>query len=120
MAGMLCIGERGRRAIACLEQYAEGLASKQQLAAAHQAAGDSAAREAERAVRFRLLRDLFGNPFRAQPSIDPRWLAWNNGVILNLTQTLYAERSLPEGTLDRTRLGILADALEEAGCADAT
>jgi hypothetical protein len=39
-------------------------------------------------------------------------------VVVRLAQATYEERHLPEGTLDNTRLLILADALEEAGCTD--
>ena len=36
-----------------------------------------------------------------------------------LAQAAYDERELPAGTLDTTRLAVLADALEEAGCVQA-
>jgi hypothetical protein len=39
--------------------------------------------------------------------------------IPDLAQAAYDERSLPAGTLAPSRLSALADALEEAGCADA-
>jgi hypothetical protein len=39
--------------------------------------------------------------------------------VAKLAASAYEERSLPAGTLDPERLGILADAIEEAGCADA-
>ena len=39
--------------------------------------------------------------------------------VRSLAQAAYAERHLPSGHLDAVRLGILADALEEAGAADA-
>jgi hypothetical protein len=45
--------------------------------------------------------------------------AWNGGTVVKLAQAAYEESDLPSGTLDTTRLAILADALEEAGCADA-
>jgi hypothetical protein len=61
------------------------------------------------------LRDLFGNPFR-QVTIDPAWRTWNRGIVLRLAKLVYDERDLPTGTLDRSRLAVLADALEEAGC----
>jgi hypothetical protein len=35
-----------------------------------------------------------------------------------LARAAYDERSLPSGTLDLTRLAVLADALEDAGVAD--
>jgi hypothetical protein len=64
-----------------------------------------------------LFRDLFGNPFRPT-IISPAVLGWNDTVVIRLAQAVYEERHLPEGTLDNTRLLILADALEEAGCSD--
>jgi hypothetical protein len=62
-----------------------------------------------------LLRDLFGNPFRPVKG-DPALFAWNDGVIPKLARAAYDARHLPEGALDETRMAILADALEEAGC----
>jgi hypothetical protein len=64
-----------------------------------------------------LLAEVFGNPFRPAV-VNPAWLAWNEGTIAKLAGMIYEERSLPAGTLDGTRLTVLADALEEAGCAD--
>jgi hypothetical protein len=37
---------------------------------------------------------------------------------VNLAQALYEERELPSGHLDAARLAVLADMLEEAGCAN--
>jgi hypothetical protein len=59
--------------------------------------------------QLRLLRDVFGNPFRPA-TIDPVWLAWNGGMIQQLARATYEERRFQD-------LPILADALEEAGCA---
>jgi hypothetical protein len=64
-----------------------------------------------------ILRDIFGNPF-CPITISPVWLTRNNGIVVRLAQAAYDERILPAGTLDNTRLLILADALEEAGCTD--
>jgi hypothetical protein len=64
-----------------------------------------------------LVRELFGNPF-CPIHMDPRWLHWNDAAVVRLTQAAYDERILPAGMLDNTRLFILADALEEAGCTD--
>jgi hypothetical protein len=65
-----------------------------------------------------LLRDIFGPlPFRAV-TIDPAWLTWNERTIVRLAQDIYEDRIHPGGTLDQSRLAILADALEEAGCSD--
>ena len=35
-----------------------------------------------------------------------------------LARAAYEERELPSGHLDNARLGVLSDALEEAGCTD--
>jgi hypothetical protein len=58
-----------------------------------------------------LLREIAGNPFR-EAVIDSAWLAWRDGTVHKIAQTIYADRSLDS-------LPILADALEEAGCEDA-
>jgi hypothetical protein len=73
----------------------------------------------ERDALAALLRCVFGNPFRATPAIDPAWLKWNRDTARKLAEAAYAERSLPDGALDGGRLAVLADALEDAGCADA-
>jgi hypothetical protein len=41
------------------------------------------------------------------------------GTAQELARAAYENRRLPEGTLDPTRLALLADALEDAGCTDA-
>jgi hypothetical protein len=58
-----------------------------------------------------LLDELFGNPFRV-PRIEPAWLRWNAGTVPKLAEAIYEERVFD-------RLPVLADALEDAGCADA-
>src|SRR5262245_21392214 len=63
-----------------------------------------------------LLRDVVGNPFRPA-SLDP---AWRTPTVASLAQATYEERRLPSGELEPAQLAILADALEEAGCADDT
>jgi hypothetical protein len=65
-----------------------------------------------------LARCIVGNPFRPA-SLTPAVLAWNDATVVRLAQAAYEERHMPEGTLDNGRLAVLADALEEAGCADA-
>jgi hypothetical protein len=62
-----------------------------------------------------LLRDIFGNPFRPV-ALNP---SWQTPQVVALAQAAYDERELPSGHLDVLRLAVLADALEEAGCADA-
>ncbi len=66
-----------------------------------------------------LVRDVFGNPFRPAPAADAAGLAWRSSTVRALARAAYEERLLPEGTLDPGRLAVLADALEDAGCADA-
>jgi hypothetical protein len=57
-----------------------------------------------------LIRELFGNPFRAV-AIDLAWTNRNGGTVARLAQSVYEEQAFD-------RLPILADALEEAGCND--
>jgi hypothetical protein len=64
-----------------------------------------------------VVREILGNPFRV-PALDPAWLPWEDQTIPRLANFIYTERLLPEGHLDPTRLAILADALEDAGCTD--
>jgi hypothetical protein len=55
---------------------------------------------------------VFGNPFRSV-ALDPAWLGWNDGCIVKLAKVIYHERAF-----STERMGVLADALEDAGCAD--
>ncbi len=75
--------------------------------------------DAEAGRQTELLRDVVANPFRPAPAVDPAWLAWQGGVVRDQARAAYEHRRLPEGTLEPGRLAVLADALEEAGCADA-
>jgi hypothetical protein len=133
------LNERSQDAIMQGEQFADGMIDKQTLLRAGNAARSSsksvghtakAARccaygDAYLAALFAtdqvvqcctnniadlaaLVRDIFGNPFRPV-TIDPSWLAWNDGTVVKLAQGIYDDR-----TFDC--LPILADALEEAGC----
>jgi hypothetical protein len=58
-----------------------------------------------------VIRELFGNPFRfvALTPASPTPMA------VDLARAAYEERELPSGRLDRHRLAVLADALEEVG-----
>jgi hypothetical protein len=51
--------------------------------------------------------------------VDPAWLAWHGGAPGTLARAVYEEREVTSGNLDPARLAVLADMLEEAGCADA-
>ncbi|HVK19450.1 MAG TPA: hypothetical protein VM533_21125 [Fimbriiglobus sp.] len=66
-----------------------------------------AATSREHTRQLRLLRFIFGNPFRPVTA-DPTWLT---PTAVTLARAIYAERAFD-------RLPILADALEEAGCND--
>ena len=66
------------------------------------------AQREERASQVKLLRDIFGNPFRSV-SMDSSWLTPR---VVELAHMIYDDRGFD-------RLPILADALEEAGCTDA-
>ncbi len=61
-------------------------------------------------VQCELLRDIFGNPFRPVRA-DPNWLRRNDGAVLKVARALYDGRAFE-------RLPVLADALEDAGCAE--
>jgi hypothetical protein len=61
------------------------------------------------------LREVFGNPFRPT-KMDPTWL---HDTVIKLAQAAYDEREMPTGRLELTRLAVLADALEDAGCTTA-
>jgi hypothetical protein len=74
--------------------------------------GTPSAREAELAAQCDLLRCLFGNPFRAV-QIQAGWLTDNDGAVSHLARAIEEEQRWQV-------LPILADALEEAGCTDAT
>jgi hypothetical protein len=70
-----------------------------------------AERRKEAATQVALLRDIFDNPFR-RVALNPTWLAWSDGTIPKLAQAIYDDRAFD-------RMPVLADALEEAGCANA-
>jgi hypothetical protein len=59
-----------------------------------------------------LLREVVGNPFRPV-TVAPAWLT---PTVKGLASAAYEERVQPSCELDAARLGVLADALEEAGC----
>jgi anti-anti-sigma factor len=52
-----------------------------------------------------------GPPGGCGPLPDPSWLAWNDGAIRKMALSIYDDRTFE-------RLPLLADALEDAGCAD--
>jgi hypothetical protein len=70
--------------------------------------------EAEGATQAVLVRDIFGPwPFRGKPTIAEGVLAFDNGCVVKLAAGIYEGRDFSQ-----QRLGVLADALEEAGVTD--
>jgi hypothetical protein len=67
---------------------------------------------AEHEAQCRLLRCVFGIPFRPPPALDPAALEENAGAAVKLAQRIYEERAFGQ-------LPDLARALQEAGCDDA-
>ena len=59
----------------------------------------------ERIEQCRLVRDIFGNPFRPV-AVEPSWLT---STVVQLAEGIYSDRAFD-------RLPILADALQDAGC----
>jgi hypothetical protein len=57
-----------------------------------------------------VLRDIFGNPFRAPAVVSVRW-SWAQDVVRDMARVVYEEQLWKD-------LPILADAIEEAGCTD--
>jgi hypothetical protein len=68
-------------------------------------ADEEAASQAEAQRQIRLLREIFGNPFRPV-TFEP---LWRTSTVLTLAQGIYDERAFD-------RMLILADALQDAGC----
>ena len=60
----------------------------------------------EKTAQAELLRDLFANPFRPLPTVDP---AWRSSAVLEIAQTIYFNREF-------TSIPALADLLAAAGC----
>jgi hypothetical protein len=73
----------------------------------------------EMAAQCDLLREVVGlSPQR--PTLNPYWLVWDHGTVVQLAQAAYDDRELPGGRLDSVRMTILAESLEEAGCTEET
>jgi hypothetical protein len=113
---------RGRFLWTAVLRDSAWLAAKQAArlcgAAIHRQTKVENAEVVERAAQAGLLRCILGNPFRPV-RMNPAWLAWNDGCLLKLAEVAYDCRDLPSGFLDPTRRSLLADALEDAGCASA-
>jgi hypothetical protein len=57
-----------------------------------------------------ILRDIMGSPFHSV-ALNPVWLSWHGGLLVSMARQMYDSR-------DFSDLPVLADALEEAGCAN--
>jgi hypothetical protein len=97
------------------------------LFAACQAAGNHPA-DLNLAVRFllrggvdpgglaHLLREVCGSACYQSETIDAAWLSWRDGTVKNLARVVYDD--LTVCYFDYQRVAVLADALEESGCAN--
>jgi hypothetical protein len=70
-----------------------------------------AARAAEHAAQIQLVHDLFGPTPPQAIGLDASWLTWDSGTVVRMTRSIYEERRWED-------MGVLGDALQEAGCAD--
>jgi hypothetical protein len=68
-------------------------------------------KESERVTQAALLRCIVGNPVRPAPSLASAVLAFDGGTVPRLAAAIYEDRAFG-------RLPVLADALEDAGCAE--
>jgi hypothetical protein len=135
----LVYDERGRQAVAAVEQLSDGGAAAAELSLARRAALKALAdspesRPAARPLAEAVLsltdadamnaartgvallhfthRHLLHDVFGnpfRKAVLDPAWLAWEGGTLGNLARGIYDQR-------DFDQLPILGDALEEAGC----
>src|SRR5262249_6154750 len=72
--------------------------------------------EAEEMAQCLLVRDVFQSPFRPI-TLNPAWLT---PTVTSLASAAYEQRLLPSGHLEPERLAVLADALADAGCQEAS
>lgn len=72
---------------------------------------NSPEQQADRAKQADLLREIFGNPLRPV-RVEPAWLTGNNRTVPQIAAHIYETNAFHD-------LPILADAVEEAGCAHA-
>jgi hypothetical protein len=69
---------------------------------------DGASIKTEEAAQAALIREIFGNPFRSRPRVKT---AWRTDTVTVLARQMYESR-------DFSAMPILADALQDAGCAN--
>jgi hypothetical protein len=90
--------------------FERALAEAQEAVWFGAAEGQRAAVAAEGRAQVDLIRCVVGNPFRAVP-VAPSVLAWNDGLVVRLAQTIYGGRRWGD-------MGVLADAFLDAGFDD--
>lgn len=97
-------------AAACEAKWAAGVALRGVAVDMGEEPGDDFIAFAEGWLAPDLLREIFGNPFR-WTTLDPAWLAHNEGTASQLAQRIYDDSAFD-------LLPILHDALLDAGCDD--
>jgi hypothetical protein len=101
-------------AACCAADYF-GLAAQGDHLTPANTAAFKAARKSEYERQAALLRCIFGTlAFRPLPPVAPAVLAWQGGMVGRLAAAIYEERDFSQ-----ERMGVLADAAEEAGLDDA-
>jgi hypothetical protein len=90
--------------------YAAGYASKASAECTGQEAG------IEGRVQMALIVDLHGNPLWPV-ALDP---LWRTDDVVRIAQAADDNRLLPSGEIEPARLAVLVDALQEAGCTEAS
>lgn len=95
--------------------YALTVAKRCRVAAAMAASGelDGEVLLGEQAKQANGVRCIFGNPFRCRPPLQATWLSWNDRTVAKIVEGIYEQRRFED-------LPILADGLEDAGCAEAS
>jgi hypothetical protein len=96
------------------EGYASGIAAVEAEARFDDETPFHIAKDRARQAHCGFIRDLINNPFRPARFS----LSYRTPGVLALANATYDYRNLPSGHLDPTRLFVLGDTLEEAGCTD--
>jgi hypothetical protein len=110
----------GRRRLAlevgAWDAAAEALTSLETVMPALFPEHDHESSRAARRAQAGLLRDLLGNPWRPVTLCS----LWLTPDVVAVARAVSEHRGRPGGTLDPLGLAILADALDEAGCTEAS
>jgi hypothetical protein len=103
--GVLCNSVCGQIGLAVVQAPYEAAEALSWAAEGQSKGSYQATRAAEDLAQIALLRDIFGNPYRAV-TFPPQW---RTDTALALAQQMYESR-------DFSAMPILADALQDAGC----